>query len=132
MNIAFFLTPKNNVAFLTMGDSMRQGLEKLRSHGYTALPVIKETGEYAGYVSEGDFLRSIFNIGTIDIADLEDISIDDAVHKEDFTVRITASMENLLSTILDHNFVPVVDDRGMFMGIVTRRAILKYFSEKQL
>lgn len=130
MNIAFFLTPKNNVAYLTMGDSMRQGLEKLRRHGYTALPVIKETGEYAGYISEGDFLRSIFNIGTIDMSDLEDISIDEAVHKEDFTVRITASMENLLSTILDHNFVPVVDDRGMFMGIVTRRAILKYFSEK--
>ncbi len=130
MNIAFFLTPKNNVAYLTMGDSMRQGLEKLRRHGYTALPVIKETGEYAGYISEGDFLRSIFNIGTIDMSDLEDISIDETVHKEDFTVRITASMENLLSTILDHNFVPVVDDRGMFMGIVTRRAILKYFSEK--
>ena len=130
MNIAFFLTPKNNVAFLTMGDSMRQGLEKLRRHGYAALPVIKETGEYAGYISEGDFLRSIFNIGTIDMSDLEDISIDEAVHKEDFTVRITASMDDLLSSILDHNFVPVVDDRGMFMGIVTRRAILKYFSEK--
>ncbi len=130
MNIAFFLTPKNNVAFLTMGDSMRQGLEKLRHYGYTALPVIKETGEYAGYISEGDFLRSIFNIGTIDMADLEDISIDEAVHREDFTVRITASMENLLTTILDHNFVPVVDDRGMFMGIVTRRAVLQYFSEK--
>ncbi len=130
MNIAFFLTPKNNVAFLTMGDSMRQGLEKLRHHGYTALPVIKETGEYAGYISEGDFLRSIFNIGTIDLADLENIAIDEAVHKENFAVRITASMEDLLSNILEHNFVPVVDDRGMFMGIVTRRAILKYFSDK--
>ena len=64
------------------------------------------------------------------MADLEDISIDEAVHKEDFAVRITASMDNLLTTILDHNFVPVVDDRGMFMGIITRRAILKYFSEK--
>ena len=132
MNIAFFLTPKNNVAFLTIGDSMRQGIEKLRHYGYTALPVIKETGEYAGYISEGDFLRSIFNIGTIDMSDLEDISIDDSVHKEDFSVRITASMEDLLSTILEHNFVPVVDDRGMFMGIVTRRAILKYFSQKNI
>lgn len=132
MNIAFFLTPKNSVDFLTIGDSMRQGLEKLRRHGYTALPVIKETGEYAGYISEGDFLRSIFTIGTIDLKDLEDISIDEAVHKENFAVRITASMDDLLTTILDHNFVPVVDDRGMFMGIVTRRAILKYFAQKKL
>lgn len=131
MNIAFFLTPKNNVAYLSMGDSMRQGLEKLRRHGYTALPVIYEGGQYAGYISEGDFLRSIFNIGTIDMRDLEDITIDESVHKEDFSVRITASMDDLLDAILDHNFVPVVDDRGMFMGIVTRRAVIKYFADKR-
>lgn len=131
MNIAFFLTPKNNVAYLSMGDSMRQGLEKLRRHSYTALPVIYEGGQYAGYISEGDFLRSIFNIGTIDMRDLEDITIDESVHKEDFSVRITASMDDLLGAILDHNFVPVVDDRGMFMGIVTRRAVIKYFADKR-
>ncbi|MBE6547258.1 MAG: CBS domain-containing protein [Ruminococcaceae bacterium] len=131
MNVAFFLTPKNNVAYLTMGDSMRQGLEKLRRHGYTALPVIYENGKYAGFISEGDFLRSLFNIGTIDMRDLEAITIDEAVHKEDFSVRITASMDDLVSNILDHNFVPVVDDRGMFMGIVTRHAVIKYFAKKK-
>ncbi len=130
MNIAFFLIPKNNVAYLTMGDSMRQGLEKIRRYGYTAMPVIKKTGEYAGFISEGDFLKSLFNIGTINLYELEDITIDDAVQKENFSVRITATMEDLLSAILDHNFVPVVDDRDMFMGIVTRRAIIKYFAEK--
>lgn len=131
MNVAFFLTPKSNVDYLTMGDSMRRGLEKLRKHGYTALPVIYESGEYAGYISEGDFLRSLFNIGTIDMRDLKNITIDGAVHKENFSVRITASMDDLLSSILDHNFVPVVDDRGMFMGIVTRRAVIKYFADKK-
>ena len=131
MNIAFFLTPKSSVAYLSMGDSMRQGLEKIRRHGYTALPVIYESGEYAGYISEGDLLRGIFNIGTIDMADLEDVTIDDLVHKENPSVRITASMDDLLLAILDYNFVPVVDDRGMFMGIVTRRAVIKYFSDKR-
>lgn len=130
MNIAFFLTPKNNVAFLTMGDTLRQGLEKLRRHGYTALPVIYENGRYAGYISEGDFLRTLLSIGTIDPRELERITIDEVVHKDDFAVRITASMDSLLSTILDHNFVPVVDDREMFMGIVTRKAVIKHFAEQ--
>lgn len=130
MNIAFFLIPKNNVAYLTMGDSMRQGLEKLRRHGYTAIPVITRSGKYAGFMSEGDFLRSLFEIGTIDTHDLENITINQSVQKENFSVRITASMEDLLNAILDHNFVPVVDDRDMFMGIVTRRSIIKYFADK--
>lgn len=130
MNIAFFLIPKNNVAYLTMGDSMRQGLEKLRRHGYAAIPVITRSGKYAGFMSEGDFLRSLFEIGTIDTHDLENITINQSVQKENFSVRITASMEDLLNAILDHNFVPVVDDRDMFMGIVTRRSIIKYFADK--
>lgn len=130
MNIAFFLIPKINVAYLTMGDSMRQGLEKLRRHGYTAIPVITRDGKYAGFMSEGDFLRSLFDIGTIETRDLENITIDESVRRENFSVRITASMDDLLSAILDHNFVPVVDDRDMFMGIVTRRAIIKYFADK--
>lgn len=131
MNIAFFLTPKNNVSYLTMGDSMRQGLEKFRRHGYTAIPVIYENGRYAGYITEGDFLRSILSIGTIDPKELENITLDEVVRRENFAVGITASMDNLLSEILDHNFVPVTDDRGMFMGIITRKAIIKYFIEKK-
>ena len=130
MNIAFFLTPKSKVEYLTLGESLGNGLKKLRRCGYTALPVITSTGEYAGYVSEGDFLNCIFSIGTIDMRELNRVSIDSAVHRENFSVKITASMDDLLSSILDHNFVPVTDDRDMFMGIVTRRAVIKYFSDK--
>lgn len=131
MNIAFFLTPKSLTAYLTMGDSVRQGLEKLRFHGYTALPVITASGAYAGYISEGDFLRGLFRVGTIDTRDLEDITIDEMVHKDDFSVKITASMDDLLSSILDHNFVPVTDDTGAFIGIVTRRAVIKHLADRK-
>ena len=131
MNVAFFLTPKSITAYLTMGDSLRQGLEKLKFHGYTALPVITSSGEYAGYISEGDFLREIFRIGTIDTRDLEEITIDGLVHTDDIAVKITASMEDLLSSFIDHNFVPVTDDTGAFIGIVTRRAVIKHLSKKK-
>ena len=44
MNIAFFLKPKSQVAYLTEGSSFRQGMEKLQRYGYTAIPVVGRDG----------------------------------------------------------------------------------------
>ena len=54
MNIAYFLLPKARVAHVYDDNTFRQGLEKMRHHGYTAIPVISRTGQYVGTVSEGD------------------------------------------------------------------------------
>ena len=40
-------------------------------------------------------------------------------------------MDNLLNMVMEQNFVPVVDDRGMFIGIITRKDIIKYFYDKE-
>ena len=56
VNIAYFLIPKSSVAYLYDDFTFRQGLEKMRHHGYTAIPVITRDGRYMGTVSEGDFL----------------------------------------------------------------------------
>ena len=58
---------------------------------------------------------------------MEQAKIDDIIHKEEFSVKITSSMDDLVSSALDRNFIPVTDDRDLFMGIVTRRSILEYF-----
>ena len=56
MNIAFLLQPKNDTAFLYDDFTLRQGLEKMKHHGYTAIPVIDREGKYVTTISEGDFL----------------------------------------------------------------------------
>ncbi len=130
MNIAFFLKPKSQVAYLHVGNTLRQGLEKMRHHGFTAVPVIARNGTYLGSVSEGDFLRRILELGTVENAVLESICIDSILNTDRCPpVRITATMEDLLERAQEQNFVPVVDDRGSFMGIVTRHDILCYFTE---
>jgi CBS domain-containing protein len=130
MNIAFFLKPKSQVAYLTEGSSFRQGMEKLQRHGYTAIPVVGRDGRYLGCVSEGDFLWNIMSMGSLETHDLEQARIDDIISDRTPPVRVTATVEELLSRSLDQNFIPVVDDRDMFMGIVTRRAILSYCMER--
>ncbi len=133
MNIAFLLKPKSQVAYLTEGSSFRQGLEKLRRHGYTAIPVISKDGIYLGCISEGDFLWNIMSMGSLETRDMEQARIDGIISTDRMPpVRVTATVEELANRALDQNFVPVVDDRNMFMGIVTRRAILSYCLEQGL
>ncbi|MBE6585825.1 MAG: CBS domain-containing protein [Ruminococcaceae bacterium] len=133
MNIAFLLKPKSRVAYLVEGSSFRQGLEKLRRYGYTAIPVISKDGRYLGCISEGDFLWNIMSMGSMETHALEQARIDDIISEDRMPpVRITADAEALVSRALEQNFVPVVDDRDMFMGIITRRAILCYCMEQGL
>ena len=137
MNIAFFLIPKRDVAFLYDDYSLRQGLEKMKHHGYTAIPVINKEGKYLNTISEGDLLWHILKddseseeLTGVPMQRLEMDSIRDLLGDDkNPPVSITASPEKLLSRALEQNFIPVVDDSGSFIGIVTRRDILKYFLE---
>lgn len=54
MNILFFLTPKSEVAYIPADESLRQAFEKLKYHGYSAVPTLTDDGKYAGTITEGD------------------------------------------------------------------------------
>ena len=131
MNVAFFLVPKSQVIYLTEGSSFRQGLEKLRRYGYASVPVISRDGRYMGSVSEGDFLWNIMSMGSLDPWDLEAAQIDGIVSDRVRPVRVTTPIGELWDRVLDQNFVPVVDDRDMFMGIVTRRSVMAYLMNRK-
>ncbi len=132
MNIVMLLKPKCDVAFLYEDNTLRQGLEKMRYHGYTAIPVIARDGTYVGTVSEGDFLWSVLDNGGQSLKDEEKYTVRDILKAGwNPAVRVNITMDALLLKAMDQNFVPVTDDRGSFMGIVTRRDVLKYFYQNQ-
>ena len=134
MNIAYFLLPKVRVAYLYDDCTFRQGLEKMRHHGYTAIPVISRTGQYVGTVSEGDFLWRLLSGDSAErrtMKDLEQLQIRDILQPHSYpSVRITVTMDELLESAMNQNFIPVVDDAGSFIGIVTRKDIIRYFAEQ--
>lgn len=126
MNIIQFLIPKSATAFLTDDSTVRNGLEKMAFHGYRAIPVITSRGKYAGTVTEGDFLRCVIGHGA-DLRDLEQIKIKDIIDPGfNPAQRIDVPMQDLFARVTEQNFVPVVDDRGSFIGIVTRRKVMRY------
>ena len=126
-NILFFLTPKASCAHLMADDTLRQALARMEAARYAALPILNKRGEYCGTLTEGDVLWALKDRCELDIHKAEQIRIMDIAHRKDNTpVKVTATMDQLLERASKQNFIPVVDDKNTFIGIVTRRAIIKY------
>ena len=126
-NILFFMTPKAMCAFLYDDFSIRQALEKMESAGFAALPILNKRGEYRGSITEGDLLWALKNMCYMDMRQAESRRIMEISRRKDnIPVRVTTSMHDLVQRASSQNFVPVVDDKDAFIGIVTRSAIMKY------
>ncbi len=131
MNIPFLLKPKSKIAYLYDFNTIRQGLEKIKNHGFTAIPVIGKDGSYIGTVSEGDFLWHLVGHDSGEMKEQEEYSILDIVRLDwNPAVKISETMDELLLRVMEQNFVPVVDDRNLFMGIITRKDVIKFFYDE--
>lgn len=132
MHVISLLRAKSTVAYLLDTCTVRQGLEKLRIKGYSAIPVIREDGSYVGSISEGDFLFHLVNTGG-DLYTQESYRISQLIRPGwNPAARIDITMEELMDRIEMQNFVPIVDDRDLFIGIITRQDVIRYFREKQI
>lgn len=127
MNILFFLTPKAMCSFLHADDTIRQALERMENSGYEALPVLDDDGRYRGTLTSGDLLWGVKHICGMSMEQAEEHKISELPKKRIYKeVSITMDMRDLVRTATLQNFVPVVDDKQTFIGIVTRQAIIQY------
>ena len=130
-NILFFLTPKAMCSYLYDDYTVRQALEKMEGAGFAALPILNKRGEYRGTLTEGDLLWALKNMCYMDMRQAEARRIMEIERRKDnIPVRVTTSMHDLVERATNQNFVPVVDDKDAFIGIVTRRAIIKYCQQQ--
>lgn len=130
-NILFFLTPKAMCAYLYDDYTIRQALEKMESAGYAAIPILNHRGEYRGTLTEGDLLWAMKNMCYMDMRQAEARRVMEiARRKDNVPVRVTTSMHELVERASNQNFVPVVDDKDAFIGLITRKAIIHYCREK--
>ncbi|MDO5733357.1 MAG: CBS domain-containing protein [Eubacteriales bacterium] len=126
LNIITLFTPKSEIVYISENQSIRQAVERMRAHSYTAVPVLSLDGAYLGTVCEGDFLYYLIDHG-FSKESFEDCNICELIDRNRYhSITVRSSMEEVLLRVLKANFVPVLDDRGLFMGIITRRDVLNY------
>lgn len=131
MNILFFLTPKIDVGYVYSSDSMGQAIDKMLKYRFTTVPVLNEdTGKYEGTLANDDLLRELYRHPSLTVSAAADRPLKSVSRRRDYSaVRADADMEDLLTSVSSQNFVPVVDDTGCFIGIITRREVMRYLRE---
>lgn len=127
MNILRLMIPKSSVEYILDTSTVRQALEKMRYHHYVAIPILKSTGEYVGTIRNDDVFRYFVDNDKFDTRAAERDSVMKIVNRDYYKPLMhSASINELFETVKEHNFVPVVDDRGCFIGLVLRRDVLDF------
>lgn len=125
INIAKIMIPKACTRVLHESNTIRQALEIMSFHSYTTIPVLDDKERYLGCISEGDFLRHVMAKGTTDLKFHEQFRVGEILRKDSYpSAHITDPDEMIIEKITNQNFVPVVDDRNVLCGIITRRGVI--------
>lgn len=127
MNAAFLITPKSEVKFVYEHWTIRQALEKMEHYRYSAIPILNKKGIYVGTLTEGNILWNLKKNEDLDFRDTENIALKDVPRYRDIkAISIDVEIEDIMETSLTQNFVPIVDDSGVFIGMIRRREIIAY------
>ena len=127
MNIFRFIIPKSLVEFITADSTVRQGFEKMRFHRYVAIPVLDGDGKYVGMLRNDDILEYFLSVDTFSLKAAEKKLVGDIIDRSySRPLYHNSTMEELFELVKEHNSVPVVDDRGCFIGIVLRRDVMNF------
>lgn len=126
-----FFTPKKDTLFLLSDSTIRQALEKFDYHKFSVVPVINSDGTFAFTISEGDILRYIKNTTNFDVQKAENIMINEIERYRSYSpISINEPVGRIIELAMEQNFIPVVDDRGMYIGILKRKTVIKYLLDK--
>ena len=127
MNILSYLTPKSATFLLDNNATVRQALEKFDIHKFSIVPLIDENGKFVSTISEGDLLRFIKNNCNFDIKMAENTRISAIEKYRPYkALKISTPKEEIIRLSLEQNFVPIIDDRGAYIGIIKRKTIIDH------
>lgn len=127
MNVLFFLTPKSQIKYVDSSMSIRQVLEVIEHYRFTTIPLLSKDGKFIGTITEGDLLFYVKDHPFKSISEFNNVNILEVKrHRDYLPINSNHNMVDLIVTAVNENFVPVLDDLGYFIGIVTRKSIINY------
>lgn len=130
MQMAFFLLPKSESLHLTEQMTLRQAMEKMQYHGYGAVPVLNSAGQYVGTITAADILWHLKDFHDANMLKTERIQVQDVPRRHDnVPVSVSEDIRNMLKMAMEENFIPIIDDLGVFIGMVRRREIMEFYTK---
>ena len=130
-SIMSVFTPKKMTSFLNENYTVRQAIELFDVHKYSVIPLVNNDGHYVGTLSEGDLLSFLKNEAHYDIKITEKVFIKDIERYRQYrALSVDSLLSEFFALSLEQNFIPVTDDKGSYIGIIKRKEIIRFLSEK--
>lgn len=133
MNILLLLTPKREVAYIFDDFTLRQALEKMEFHRYSSIPILCHDGGYIGTLTEGDILWFLKNNEQLNLRRAEETPVSRIPRlRDNFPVKVSTDFDDLVAKSINQNFIPVLDDKDLFIGIITRKDIILHMHKQMI
>ncbi|MDN4492341.1 cyclic-di-AMP-binding protein CbpB [Ureibacillus aquaedulcis] len=123
--ISDFIISSEKVAHVQIGNSAEHALLVLTKTGYSSVPVLDIKYRLHGLLSTKMITESILGLERIEYEKLGNIKVDDCMDSDVTYLKISDTFQRALDLVINHAFLCVVDEEGTFVGILTRRVILK-------
>lgn len=130
VSIKDLMIPSERVAHVQVGNSLEHALLVLTKSGYTGIPVLDPHYRLMGLISTPIIMDSILGLERIEFEQLERKRVEEAMNTKIPRINIHSTLKSSLDLLVDHPFLCIEDDSGIFEGILTRRTVLLRLSKQ--
>ena len=118
-----FLTPADKLAVIIDSHNMDHAKLLLSHMSYSRVPVVTEDNRFVGTIGLNEIIQYQAENELTDEELQQDISL---IAKRDVaTVKEDYELADVLRKLIDESFLPVLGENDAFLGIITRKSILK-------
>ncbi|WP_079508259.1 cyclic-di-AMP-binding protein CbpB [Mesobacillus jeotgali] len=125
LSVKDLMIPSERVAHVQVGNSLEHALLVLTKSGYTAIPVLDPHYRLMGLISTPIIMDSILGLERIEFEQLESKRVEAAMNTNIPRINIKSNLQSSLDLLVDHPFLCIEDETGLFEGILTRRTVLQ-------
>lgn len=124
-----FIIPASRIAFVEDDNPLYHAFLILTRVKYSKIPVLDRKSRVVGLLSLAMITDKMLETDTITLEPLTKLKVKDVMQTEFDKINfVQTTLETQLHLLVDNAFLPVVDDYGVFQGLLTRREWIKAFN----
>ena len=124
MLIRSLLVPANKLTTLDLNDTVKSAIDIIEKNGFLSLPVT-DADKFIGFLSKQYVYEQFFKSGEKDFDTFTQKSVSKFAYMKVEPVKDTLYIEEAADIFLKNQvrFLPVINDFGVFLGIVTQKSL---------
>ncbi|MCH4056497.1 cyclic-di-AMP-binding protein CbpB [Lapidilactobacillus gannanensis] len=123
-----FLIPADRVATLQATNPLTHAFMLLTKVRYSKIPVLDTASHLTGLLTMPMITESMLGLEELSFDPIAEMTVQDVMQTDFDTIKVTDDMDLTLHLLVDNPFLPVVDEKNIFQGILTRREMMKAFN----